>query len=317
MVVIFNMTNILLFTENGSIFGKRFIEDIVSFSKNINLIGVVTRPFKEEQDYYRDLNIDISKVAAKLNIPFILQTDDISNKNIINSLENMDVDYIFVCNYRLRLPDSIISIPNKMAINFHPSLLPNYAGLSPFFWMVRDKIIFSGVTALTITKGFDEGLIIKQNRINVSGCENSYKMMIKHFEAAYLLLYQILNEIESDSIKYLELQKQSKDRSYFSKPVLTDFHIKLTMTIDEALLIINSAYPYPCATLIINGIDIKIITAKITAETDSNNCILEFSDGYLEIFEMSIDDITYTGLTAKRKIEQIQEEEDLCLCKQE
>ena len=300
------MIKILLFTELGSVFGKRFIEDISSYGNGINIVGVITRTYKDRCDYYQEQDIDITRVAGELSIPIILQTDDLKQNSIINCIKSMNPDYIFVCNYRLRLPEEIINTPKFLAINFHPSLLPQYAGLSPFFWMTRDKITESGVSAITLTDGFDEGLIIAQIQFNVSKCKTNQDMMLKHFEKSYLLLSKILDIISSKiNINSLELKKQSDKGSYFSRPQKEDYTLKLTMKVDQALTIINCSYGYPYARLNIGKEEVKIIKAIKISDQSKNNGVIKFDDGYLEILEMSVNNITYTGLTAKNIIDSL------------
>src|SRR5262245_6952228 len=62
------------------------------------------------------------------------------------SLAVFDADYFIIANYQQILARQVFDLPRRFTINFHPSLLPAYAGLWPFFWMAqnheRERVVF-------------------------------------------------------------------------------------------------------------------------------------------------------------------------------
>jgi methionyl-tRNA formyltransferase len=62
------------------------------------------------------------------------------------------------------IPDSLLELFPRGALNFHPALLPNYRGPQPIQWLAIDGAMdrCGGVTLHEMTNAFDEGAIVAQ-----------------------------------------------------------------------------------------------------------------------------------------------------------
>jgi len=74
------------------------------------------------------------------------------------------------------VPREILSVFDGRAINFHPSLLPDYRGPAPRQGMLLDGRAdeFGGITMHCLTEGIDEGAIIAQRRCPPSSAANMF-----------------------------------------------------------------------------------------------------------------------------------------------
>ena len=66
--------------------------------------------------------------------------------------------------YGLIIPQEMLDLPAKKAINIHPSLLPKYRGPSPIQTAILNGDEFSGVTLILMTEKMDAGPIIKYEK---------------------------------------------------------------------------------------------------------------------------------------------------------
>lgn len=71
-------------------------------------------------------------------------------------------DFIVTAGYGKLIPPHWLSLPKIMAVNLHPSLLPNYRGRFPAEWAILRGETETGVTLVQMTQEFDKGKILVQ-----------------------------------------------------------------------------------------------------------------------------------------------------------
>jgi methionyl-tRNA formyltransferase len=78
------------------------------------------------------------------------------------ALEGLNAD-IGIMAYVLQFaPDSLVRIPKKGTIQYHPSLLPKYRGPSSINWPIIKGEKKTGLTIFRPTEGLDEGPVVLQ-----------------------------------------------------------------------------------------------------------------------------------------------------------
>ncbi len=132
-----------------------------------------------------------------------------------------------IANLRM-IPQDVLSIPSKGAINFHDGPLPRYAGLNTPAWAIINKEATHGVSWHVIEGGVDEGDLLAQRSIDISQDETAFSLNSKCYAAGMESFATVMAQLESDT---LQLQQQDLSlRSYFAKdqrPVgmgVLDFH---------------------------------------------------------------------------------------------
>jgi methionyl-tRNA formyltransferase len=66
-----------------------------------------------------------------------------------------------------RIRTKILGLPPLGFLNIHSSLLPKYAGLAPYFWVLAENQRETGITVHYMTEQFDEGNILVQRRASI------------------------------------------------------------------------------------------------------------------------------------------------------
>jgi len=69
---------------------------------------------------------------------------------------------VLVSCYPHRISDSLLEAAPLGWFNIHPSLLPDYRGITPIFWQLRDGLDHIGVTLHRMDSQYDQGPIIAQ-----------------------------------------------------------------------------------------------------------------------------------------------------------
>jgi methionyl-tRNA formyltransferase len=70
-------------------------------------------------------------------------------------------------------------LQNKECYNFHPAILPNYAGVGTMTWSILNKETEHGITLHLIDEGIDTGDIIEVNKFKIDEDETSHSLYEK------------------------------------------------------------------------------------------------------------------------------------------
>ncbi|TGB15128.1 amino acid adenylation domain-containing protein [Streptomyces sp. MZ04] len=121
--------------------------------------------------------------ARRRNIPALARFDELEP-----ALDGAPFDYLFsISNLRL-VPQRLLTLPRRLAVNFHDALLPRHAGLHATSWAllaspVEKSPVEHGVTWHVMTEAADEGDILLQRGFTVDADETAYSLNIKCFQA--------------------------------------------------------------------------------------------------------------------------------------
>ncbi|OOM07463.1 formyltransferase family protein [Clostridium saccharobutylicum] len=171
----------------------------------------------------------VIKWAKSNNIRCLLVNNKVkytlSKEEIDKFVKEYEFDYFFSIINAMFLPEWIIKLPKKYAINFHDSALPKYAGIDTTSWVIMNREKEHGVTWHIMSSEIDQGDIIKQNHIQVRKNETAYTLNKRGFAAGFEGFKELLEELLLDKVV---LKKQIiEEGSYYSrsKPYLKDMSI--------------------------------------------------------------------------------------------
>lgn len=148
-----------------------------------------------EQKQYAILLVDFS-VNGELNNAVTKSSAEYIKfhdwKNLKKAIPRIDI----IISYKLPfiVPNFIIKIARYGAFNIHPSLLPKYRGLNPWYAMYYDGELQSGVTIHRMSSTPDKGNIIIQHHMNIEFGEPLPKAILQSEKIAIDLLKNVLNK---------------------------------------------------------------------------------------------------------------------------
>jgi methionyl-tRNA formyltransferase len=208
-------SRIVLFSESNSPFGASFLRTIAARDDFV-LAALVTQ-LKPCPDYAgAQRPVDLVRMARARRLRVLR----LSNVNAAEpELRALAADYFLVANYHQILEPRIVALPRRFAINFHPSPLPRYAGLRPFYWMAKRGETQGGVSAIAIDQRIDGGDLIAQELFPLAGHESEAELREIHFEASYDLLRKLLARL--DGLERADFTPQDLSRrTYFGRRAL-------------------------------------------------------------------------------------------------
>ncbi|MGR3627919.1 MAG: AMP-binding protein, partial [Sulfitobacter sp.] len=125
------------------------------------------------------------------------------------------VDWLLsIANLRL-IPQTVLALPTRGAVNFHDGPLPRYAGLNTPAWAIINGEAQHGVSWHLIEAGVDTGDLLAQREVEIAPDETAFSLNSKCYAAGMESFGAVLAQLESG-----KLQSTAQDlsqRSYFAK----------------------------------------------------------------------------------------------------
>ena len=114
------------------------------------------------------------------------------DRAVLEQLRAAPPDFIFSFYYRHLLPDALISIARRGALNMHGSLLPRYRGRAPVNWAVLHGETETGATLHYMVERADAGDIVDQMAVPILPDDTAAEVMRKVTVAAEVVLVRSL-----------------------------------------------------------------------------------------------------------------------------
>ncbi|MFN7181587.1 MAG: methionyl-tRNA formyltransferase [Planctomycetota bacterium] len=180
------MVKIVILT-NGEYF-----TNIIQKLNRVHNITVLTHKKKPQG---RGLKIHPNPITLFCNKNNI-QVYEIENINEeLTRLMACEPDILLLCDFKDILKENILSIPKRISLNIHPSLLPKFRGASPIQSVLLSKEIFTGYSIIEITSRIDAGKIYYQEMIPIFEWDNFFTLRKRIFEKIEDCIVDIIEKI--------------------------------------------------------------------------------------------------------------------------
>lgn len=173
-----------------------------------NIIGLfIKRPFV------------VRDKLKNLDIP-IFESNSVKSNNVLDWVERLHPDLIVSVSCPQLIGKKILSSASLGGINIHSSLLPKYAGLAPYFWVLSFGEVITGMTIHYMSLKFDQGNILVQKELDVLPNESAFHLFLR---LSKLGREQLTKAVEKAIINDPGLKQNSNDYSYFSSPTFEGY----------------------------------------------------------------------------------------------
>lgn len=112
---------------------------------------------------------DVKKIAIAHDIP-VYQPATLKDGEAASKIQELDPDFLVVAAYGFLIPQEILDIPKKAAINVHASLLPAYRGAAPIQRAIMENFqeeAQTGVSIMQMAKALDAGPVYAQKAVHI------------------------------------------------------------------------------------------------------------------------------------------------------
>ncbi|MGJ8616308.1 MAG: MupA/Atu3671 family FMN-dependent luciferase-like monooxygenase [Sulfitobacter sp.] len=122
--------------------------------------------------------------------------------------------FLSIANLRL-IPEAVLALPTKGAINFHDGPLPRYAGLNTPAWAIINGEATHGVSWHMIEGGVDEGDLLAQVMVDIAPDETAFSLNSKCYAAGMESFGAVLQQLENGTPD--RTPQDLSARSYFAR----------------------------------------------------------------------------------------------------
>jgi methionyl-tRNA formyltransferase len=170
-------------------------------------------------------------------------------------------DVMVVAAYGLILPQEVLDIPPKGAINIHASLLPRWRGAAPIHRAIEAGDAESGITLMQMDVGLDTGAMICEGRTPISSDDTTATLHDRLAQMGTGMIVAALRDLERDGS--LPSTPQPEDgTTYAEKIAKNEAALDWTRSADELSRQIRAFDPFPGAFGTLDGVAIKIWSAQ-------------------------------------------------------
>ncbi len=169
--------------------------------------------FKRHGHHIRTIvssDLSVQRWAKEHDIPCIAPAHDLAAR-----LAGEPFDYLFGVVHLAIIPGDILALPRRAALNFHDGPLPEYAGLNVTSWALLNKEREHGITWHVMSKGVDEGDILKDVRFPISPEDTALTLNAKCYEAAVASFEELLKGLAGGTVQARPQNLQR--RRYYGK----------------------------------------------------------------------------------------------------
>lgn len=119
---------------------------------------------------------------------------------VLQKINSIQPDWIVLAGFLLKFPENIIAAyPNKI-INIHPALLPKYGGKGMYGMNIHKAIVDNkeketGITIHYVNENYDEGNIIFQQSVILTGDETPEEVAAKIHELEQKYFPEVIEKL--------------------------------------------------------------------------------------------------------------------------
>lgn len=132
----------------------------------------------------------------------------------LRGLRDLDIDLIVNFNSTVVFREDLLDCPRIGSINFHPGLLPGYAGLNVHQWAILNGEAETGSTIHVMTPRIDAGGVLAQSTLAIGAADTGLLLFMKLLRDGASLMASVLQDIAKAGFAEATPQKQDFHHYY-------------------------------------------------------------------------------------------------------
>jgi methionyl-tRNA formyltransferase/acyl carrier protein len=137
------------------------------------------------------------------------------DSNCASILTARPFDYLFSVNYARKVPEAILKLARRCAINLYDGPLPRYAGLNAPAWALINQERQHAICWHRMTAGINEGPVLKRRLVPIEPQETTFSLNTKCLRAAVTSFAELVDELTTG--RSIEEPQSMETRRYFGR----------------------------------------------------------------------------------------------------
>ena len=229
-----------------------------------DIAAVYTKPDTPKNRGMKLAQSPVKEYALSVGLP-VVQPQSFRDDAAYEELKALAPDLIVVVAYGKILPQRVLDIPRYGCINMHASILPELRGAGPVQWSILNHCDETGISAMYLTAGMDEGDVIEIRKTLIQPLETSEELMARLAQIAAPLCADTVRAIENGTAGRTP---QDAARATYA-PMLSKELSPIDWTQCPRHIIdqVRGLIPWPVATAELGGKRFKIFRVEPTEKT--------------------------------------------------
>ena len=159
----------------------------------------------------------VRDMAKKLGVPHRVITDS-NDPAYVQHTRDLNPDLIISYSAPQIIKPELLRVPKHGIINVHGALLPDYRGVLPSFWYLYNDEKTGGATVHYMSADIDDGDIIEQGSVDLTGCKSMFSLMKKTKTVGGELIVKAIEDIANGTAS--PRKNETEKGRYFTWPTV-------------------------------------------------------------------------------------------------
>lgn len=143
-----------------------------------------------------------------------------NSQESLQFLRSLEPEVLVSVSVPERFDPAVLEVPRVAAINIHWAKLPAYAGVAPYFWVLRNGERETGLTVHVMEPTLDTGPVLRRRIVSIEPADSVLSLQIRLAQAGAEELVGAIRDLPA-SLATAEPQDLT-GRSYFTWPERSD-----------------------------------------------------------------------------------------------
>lgn len=224
-----------------------------------NVVGVYTKPDTPKNRGMKMAMSPVKEYALAHDIP-VFQPTSFRDEDVVEGFRSLNPDLAVVVAYGKLLPQNVLDIPPMGCVNMHASILPELRGAGPIQWSILNHMPETGVTAMYMSAGMDEGDIIEIRKTPIDPMETGAELMSRLAHIAAQLSCDTIEALKSGTA--VRIPQDSERATYAPMLHKGMCPIDWTQSLRDVIDQVRGLIPWPVATTVIQDKNFKIFRVE-------------------------------------------------------
>lgn len=232
------------------------------------VVAVYTQPDKPRGRGMTPSFSPVKKLAVELGIPVRQPTTLRNNQEELAFFSALNLDIAVVVAYGKLLPETFLNTPKLGCINGHGSILPKWRGAAPIQWAILSGDQETGITAMNMSAGMDEGDILLVEKTAISPEEKFPALSDRLSHICASLMVKTVDALNRGEITPIP-QKDTEIEPTFAPMIEKEMgDLDFSKTAEELYNCIRAFDPWPSARFLFNGKWVKVFDGEMKEKTE-------------------------------------------------
>jgi methionyl-tRNA formyltransferase len=214
----------------------------------------------------------------------VLQPPSLKDEVAVAQIQAVAADLMVVAAYGLILPQNVLDIAPRGALNIHASLLPRWRGAAPVQRAILAGDSQTGVCIMQMDAGLDTGGVLTRESLAIAPDDTAGSLLEKLTSLGARMIVDVLAELAVTPVQRAPAEAQSPaGATYAAKIDKREARLDWNESAELVLRKVRAFNPAPGAVTRLQDADIKIWRAQACDGDGAPGEILSCQDGDIRV----------------------------------